>query len=190
VYTNNANVCNDGSLCTSGDVCVNGSCAGIPIACGDADACNGVDACDPFTGTCSAGPALDCNDGDACTTDSCDSIAGCLHSPPGGFVGPDCYLDQLAAMIGGAPNGSIRGRRLPVKLVTLLTRARDSVVRASATSGNQRSSHLRRAGKKLAKFNKTFARAEQHGKVDPGLADSVELLSGRVQGLLLGLASS
>jgi len=41
------------------------------------DACSG--------GTCVAGAALDCDDLDECTADSCDAVIGCAHEPI-----PDC----------------------------------------------------------------------------------------------------
>src|SRR5262245_27757650 len=47
--------CNDNNACTTGDTCVNGTCTG--------------------------GPAPNCNDGSLCTTDSCDQALGCRHAP-------------------------------------------------------------------------------------------------------------
>jgi hypothetical protein len=41
--------------------------------------CNGAETCQ--AGSCTAGTPLNCNDGNACTTDSCDPLAGCLHVP-------------------------------------------------------------------------------------------------------------
>jgi hypothetical protein len=46
--------------------------------CDDADACTTTDTCQ--TGTCTPGPALDCDDGEFCTVDSCDSIIGCQNA--------------------------------------------------------------------------------------------------------------
>jgi len=37
------------------------------------------DHCDGH-GTCTAGPQLDCDDGYGCTQDSCDPVAGCVHT--------------------------------------------------------------------------------------------------------------
>ena len=48
----------------------------------DGDACNGDEVCDG-TGTCQPGVTLDCDDGDFCTQDSCDSADGCENQ-----VGP------------------------------------------------------------------------------------------------------
>lgn len=71
-----------------------GSDAGMPndafvpndafsVACGttcdDGDPCNGVETCDATSGTCVPGSALPCDDGMACTTDSCMAGVGCQH---------------------------------------------------------------------------------------------------------------
>ena len=45
--------------------------------CGDSLACNGQDVC--MSGVCAPGTALDCNDSNACTTDSCVEPDGCAH---------------------------------------------------------------------------------------------------------------
>ncbi len=89
--------CNDGDPCTTVDTCVAGNCKGISKACDDSDPCT-VDQCDPVTGVCMSSPAVDgtvctsksscvvdavctagicqgqpgpCDDGNACTSDSC-----------------------------------------------------------------------------------------------------------------------
>ncbi len=46
--------------------------------CDDGDACTD-DSCDPITG-CQHTPVL-CDDGDPCTTDFCDPVTGCQHVP-------------------------------------------------------------------------------------------------------------
>lgn len=50
--------------------------------CDDGNACNGAETCDGTTGTCVPGVALVCDDSMACTTDSCDPVAGCVHVTP------------------------------------------------------------------------------------------------------------
>ncbi len=46
----------------------------------DGDVCNGSLAC--MSGACrGAGVPLDCDDGNPCTADSCDPVAGCRHTP-------------------------------------------------------------------------------------------------------------
>ncbi|HET6283115.1 MAG TPA: hypothetical protein VFH73_19310 [Polyangia bacterium] len=58
--------CNDGSMCTTGETCQNGACAG--------------------------GAAVDCNDNNPCTVDSCATATGCAHPPAGG--GTACATDN------------------------------------------------------------------------------------------------
>ncbi len=86
------NACSDGNACTAPDSCVAGSCVSGPaVTCNDGVACTD-DACVPatgceYTGNCSVGWRCnlatgaceegcaadpDCDDGDACTTDTCD----------------------------------------------------------------------------------------------------------------------
>jgi hypothetical protein len=50
------------------------------LFCADDDKCNGTESCDVLN-DCQNGQALDCNDGHACTSDSCDSDDGCLSQP-------------------------------------------------------------------------------------------------------------
>jgi hypothetical protein len=81
LYTPNTDPCDDGTACTTGDVCTAGFCLGAPVVCGDDDVCNGGETCNPLTGACEMGVPLDCDDGDACTFDSCDPDLGCLYAP-------------------------------------------------------------------------------------------------------------
>ena len=97
--------CDDGNLCTTGDHCVDGAClfdamqqcndanpctddSCLPetgcihhfnsISCNDDNACTTGDKC---TGGVCAGPgSLNCDDANPCTDDSCDLVAGCLHT--------------------------------------------------------------------------------------------------------------
>ena len=72
--------CDDGNLCTT-DACdlVTGICSHVTLpngtACADATVCNGAETC--VSGVCAPGTPLVCNDGNPCTIDSCDAIAGC-----------------------------------------------------------------------------------------------------------------
>jgi len=45
--------------------------------CTDNDACNGIETC--VTGSCQAGTAPNCDDGNVCTNDSCLAASGCVH---------------------------------------------------------------------------------------------------------------
>ncbi len=102
VHTTNAAACNDGNACTTADTCAAGVCiGGAPPDCNDGngctddscdvllgcrnidnrapcddnDACTTNDAC--AGGVCAGGPPLLCDDGNPCTDDSCDAVAGC-----------------------------------------------------------------------------------------------------------------
>ncbi|HEY3500066.1 MAG TPA: collagen-binding domain-containing protein, partial [Polyangiaceae bacterium] len=73
----------DGNPCTA-DACDSASgVAHTPLpgtSCEtDGDVCNGVSVCD-VTGACVAGPPPDFNDGNACTSDSCDPASGPVHT--------------------------------------------------------------------------------------------------------------
>jgi cysteine-rich repeat protein len=74
-----AGVCDIAEMCPGtasacpGDVVLSG------VPCPDGDVCNGAEMCE--TGTCTSQPPLDCDDGDACTADSCDLITGCANEP-------------------------------------------------------------------------------------------------------------
>ncbi|KAL7543030.1 hypothetical protein ACHAXR_012487, partial [Thalassiosira sp. AJA248-18] len=80
-------LCDDSNACTI-DTCdptVPGLCVHTPVECdNDDNACNGEFSCDAATGECvEIAPPQDCDDGNACTVDSCDStLPGlCVHTP-------------------------------------------------------------------------------------------------------------
>jgi hypothetical protein len=101
--------CDDGNPCTSKDACFQGKCLGKELTvCGDQEVCT-ADSCDPTVGCvhaplpgacddgnacstndqceagkCKGGPAPDCEDGEVCTTDSCDPKSGCTHTSKAG----------------------------------------------------------------------------------------------------------
>jgi hypothetical protein len=104
-HTNTPGSCDDGNPCTSGDTCSGGTCFGGPTtncndnnpctddacsptqgcvhqnnnrACDDGNACTVGDVCGG--GTCNAGAALDCNDANTCTTDTCNPSLGCVRT--------------------------------------------------------------------------------------------------------------
>jgi len=111
VATANESPCEDGSVCTVSDVCQGGVCkAGTALPCDDNnvctdDSCDAVDGCvlaanispcndddacttaDKCGATvCHGGAAPNCDDGNACTVDSCVPATGC--SSEVGFEGP------------------------------------------------------------------------------------------------------
>ena len=105
---NNVAACEDGNKCTTGDACAQGNCQpGLKIDCDDKEGCT-YDYCDTKTGKCVndgaphdgdkcdadgsvctpldtckdgkcvVGKAKVCDDGNVCTTDSCDGKTGCV----------------------------------------------------------------------------------------------------------------
>ncbi len=73
--------CDDGNLCTS-DACAPATgCSYLPSAatsCEDDDACTGTGTCSGSA--CVGGSAINCDDGNACSVDSCDVKLGCIHA--------------------------------------------------------------------------------------------------------------
>ncbi len=65
-------LCSDGSACTSGDFCQGSACVGGNLAdCDDGNVCT-ADSCDPLAGCKYAASTGACSDGDVCTTgDTC-----------------------------------------------------------------------------------------------------------------------
>ena len=108
-HANTTAACSDGNACTVGDICQNGSCVpGATTNCDDSNTCT-ADSCDTGTGLCKHAPTLEgltgcsdgsvcttvdtclggvcvgsapqnCDDLNACTTDSCDPILACQHA--------------------------------------------------------------------------------------------------------------
>ena len=66
------NLCTD-DTCSDVDGCQHTNVVGL---CDDSDKCTTQDEC--VNGVCLGGPALDCDDGELCTDDSCDPLEGCL----------------------------------------------------------------------------------------------------------------
>lgn len=96
VYVNDDGApCDDEDLCTVGDVCMNGFCESTPRDCDDGNSCT-TDTCDPATGCdhteLSDGTA--CNDGIPCTeNDVCVNVA-CEGTPKACDDGVDCTDDS------------------------------------------------------------------------------------------------
>jgi hypothetical protein len=85
VFSNNSNPCNDGDACTSGDTCSGGSCSGgSPTNCDDGNSCT-TDSCDPIAGCQSVNNTDPCDDGDSCTENDVCSGGSCQPGTP-----PDC----------------------------------------------------------------------------------------------------
>lgn len=87
-----------GEACVPGRGCVPGTpdyCT-TDVGCDDGLRCNGVETCIIERGVCLSGTAIDCDDGNDCTADSCSETGGmcqyvslCDAGPPGD-AGPTC----------------------------------------------------------------------------------------------------
>ncbi|MEC8022613.1 MAG: hypothetical protein VX223_01675, partial [Myxococcota bacterium] len=76
----NGSPCDDGDPCTSGNVCIQAQCSGSnPTNCDDNNACT-TDSCDPSTGCVNSDTTSECDDGNECTDDTCDPAAGCIYT--------------------------------------------------------------------------------------------------------------
>ncbi len=109
--------CNDGNLCTVDTCepatgCINDG-TGITDACDDGDACTTGDVCQADAeGTCAGTDTseTDCDDGNECTADACDSVTGCSNTPVADQTGCDdgkfCTVDDVC--VSGVCEGSPR----------------------------------------------------------------------------------
>ena len=103
---------NDGQCKTTSCNTQNGKCETALkadyLACdADGSACTDKDHC--FGGTCTAGTKVFCDDGNACTTDSCDSKAGCqVTNTASGAACPTGSCDGKGSCVAnGAPAGMV-----------------------------------------------------------------------------------
>jgi uncharacterized membrane protein YgcG len=77
--------CNDNNPCTA-DTCNSGFCSRTRLAdgtaCANATVCDGAETCQ--NGWCAAGTPPVVDDGNVCTTDTCDPVQGVTHTPISG----------------------------------------------------------------------------------------------------------
>jgi hypothetical protein len=81
--------CNDNIGCTADGCSPTAGCLNVPqdFLCEDDSFCNGAETCNPDTG-CEAGVSVVCgSDGIACTTETCDDVAGCQSVPDDSLCG-------------------------------------------------------------------------------------------------------
>jgi hypothetical protein len=90
--------CDDHNVCNGVETCMSSTCMpGTALNCDDANACT-ADSCDPVNGC--QHTAVNCNDSNACTVDTCDTAAGCQHTPVGCDDGDLCTTDGCDAASG------------------------------------------------------------------------------------------
>ncbi len=102
--------CEDGVACTT-DSCNEAAdgCDHLAVAavCDNGLFCDGSEVCNPVSG-CQAGPSLNCNDGVACTVDSCDEAGdSCTHAPQASLCadGNACNGEERCDSVAGCLPG-------------------------------------------------------------------------------------
>src|SRR5262249_9292109 len=152
--------CDDGNVCNGVETCdptAGGCLPGTPppdgTPCPDASLCNGDETC--VAGACTPGPPPVCDDGDACTADTCAPDVGCQSTPLQGLASICCILEsdlpecpgvQLPRAVerrfararrlvdcDGAPRGRKKQRAQLRKAERALKRAKNAADRATAS---------------------------------------------------------
>jgi Dictyostelium (slime mold) repeat len=130
--------------------------AGTPCTvdadCADGNACT-TDRCDSESGNCEhvdIGPAA-CDDGNACTRDTCTAAEGCVTQP--------IALDDVSTgFLGTVEVPACSTDRVPPAIGALFRKA-DTFVARAAQSPSKAARHLNRASKRLRRAAKKAARA-------------------------------
>ena len=100
-----AGACDSAETCTgSGVSCPVDALVTDGTSCADSTVCDGTEVC--ASGACVAGTALDCDDADACTADSCAEPGGCAHMAVTGCCNLDSECDDGDACTGDACDSS------------------------------------------------------------------------------------
>ncbi len=117
LFTQNTAPCSDNDLCTADDKCAVGKCiSGAPQVCDDKNSCT-VDSCDPTTG-CVYTPTsgATCDDGDFCTVNDVCTVGVCGGTANACDDGNACSVDTCASgtcthgnAVDGTPCGTFDG---------------------------------------------------------------------------------
>ena len=100
VHDFNDTDCDDGDACTTWDACLFGQCTGGPaVNCDDQNPCT-QDSCDWDTGCVYAAEDVACNDGDACTVDDWCSAGECAGAANDCDDGNDCTSNECDSVLG------------------------------------------------------------------------------------------
>jgi hypothetical protein len=156
--------CDDGDDCTDDycdyyDGCVHErypdhDCVPPPVGCrADAECaspCTTGRTC--VEGTCTAGAPLVCDDGDACTIDSCDPATGCATAPRAGF-------DVLACVCERGDPAVCLGQPFPRSLAKRSARGCKAVSRAKGASGRKRTKFVTKAAVQFERAAKVAAKS-------------------------------
>ena len=162
----NGTACDDGSACSQTDTCQAGLClGGDPVVCTAQDACHLAGFCDPATGTCSNPTIAPCDDGDACTADSCDPAAGCVFQPVTGLEAATCLMVPQAFC-----------QPIPPAVAKWIARAQHWIARAQANGDPLDSRpYLERAARAFKKAGKKTVRLANKRRLSPACAQALGL---------------
>src|SRR6266404_167468 len=147
--------CDDRDACTRSDACQGGQCMGASTgACSVApDPCHAHGLCNPSSGACVGGgfqpDGTPCDDGDACTDETCDSRLGCLVAPV------PCWHVAGRATVWGL--GGIRVTPAPPRFTSTLVLRIDGTYRLPST-------HITSCGTEIPDEVGTY-RAGRHGRI-------------------------
>jgi hypothetical protein len=110
-----------------------------------------------------------CDDGDACTTDTCDPLVGCVATPVGGLPGAACLLGQLTDPdVCGADPIDAKLAKFVNKRVTRALRAIDKA--SEVSTARKVLKQLRKVGRELKKIARRVARFERKERITPECA--------------------
>jgi hypothetical protein len=137
--------------------------------CDDGNACNGVEICSG--GACAAGTPLTCDDGDLCTDETCDPVAGCQPIAKTGFASVRCRLDTMVQALAAASEQGVAAK-VRNKVSKQLTKGGAKLATAEAAGqGRPAVKALRAVGKSLKKLSNAVRGAQRKQKIQAALAD-------------------
>jgi hypothetical protein len=127
---------------------------------------------------------VNCDDGDDCTDDVCDPVAGCQHPPRPGLDLVSCRLDLLATALVTSPVAELGGAAARARYSARVGKARRMVDAARRVPARRKLAMLRRAGHVLGAFSQAIRRAATRHKMQEGIATRLlQLTSGAVTSL-------
>jgi hypothetical protein len=169
VHVNNDAPCDDHNACTKNESCHDGACTAgeEDNPCDNGDPCDGVEICDAKTGSCRAGHPPNCNDGDACTRNTCNAQAssdphGCFFPHVSnyaecrastGFTLLDRLLGSLQDRMQLASADALGGAKMTRRLERLVGSARQQLTIKPPRRGLQRASARLKAYRRLLTHN-------------------------------------
>lgn len=153
-------------------ICEDAVCTPVaPPVCDDQNVCNGVETCNPATG-CTTGPALNCDDDDACSNDTCSPTSGCTSEPFTGFALGRCRLAAARDAVNAAAAPDIAAP-IRTKLLKKLAAAEGKLGSAEAASTPKKAKKSLKGAAKQIKAATKLVTKQRGKKIDPAAADAI-----------------